>query len=85
MSSAFDTGDFYVFFFLAACIVGFFLGRWTAQADASINYHKGHIDGINLIWPHYVRLLIATRFGVDRNPASSKESHRDAGAEPVVH
>jgi hypothetical protein len=56
---------------LALCL-GIAIGHFISRQERRLEYERGKLDGINLIWKHYVALLLRDALRTYRAPARDK-------------
>ena len=61
--------------FTAGIAIGIIIGHWASKSERHLEYERGKLDGINLLWPAieslFRRELTEKCFGVNRDKAAS--------------
>jgi hypothetical protein len=74
-----ETSDAFTLF-TAGLALGLMLGRWLGKAERKLEYERGRIDGINLLWPHLVAYWKRDILASHRKPAEDPQDGGGAGA-----
>lgn len=59
---------------------GLWLGHHLGKATAALEYERGKLDGIRLIWSHYVALLFKDILTDSKRPERDAADRTEGGA-----
>lgn len=70
--------------FSCGLALGLFAGRWSRKVDRHLDYERGFSDGIDHLWPAYIRAIFVARLFAQRGRPSEATGAGD-GSQETVH